>query len=80
MPRSDIERQRAALRRRLAVGISAIGVAALVTLAAVVAALPEEARNSGIISAAVFAIAVGLGAVWLAVEILFLRPLGALTA
>ncbi len=80
MPRSDIERQRAALRRRLAVSIAAIGVAALVTLGAVVAAVPEEARNGGIISAAVFAIAVGLGAAWLAVDVLFVRPLSALTA
>jgi len=80
MARSDLQRQRAALRTRLAIGLGGAAALALAILTALGAVLPDDDRGGGAFAGAAIAILAALGASWLAVETLFIRPIGAMTA
>ncbi len=80
MARSDLERQRSALRTRLAVSLAAAAALSLAILAALALAVPDDDRGGGLISAAIVVLLVGLTAAGIAADRLFIRPIAALTA
>lgn len=76
----DVERQRVALRTRLGIAIGIAGLAALITLAALVAVMPDDSGAGAISAAAAMGIAVALGAFWVLGDMFFVHPVTTLTS
>jgi len=80
MARSDLERQRSALRTRLAIAFATAAALAVAILVSIATSLPADDRGGGLISAALIAIVAGLAAAGIAADRLFVRPIAGLTA
>lgn len=75
----DVERQRANLRIRLAIGSAAAAFAGVFTLGGLAAVIPEG-NVSGLIAAGVIGLLVALGAFWLMGDLFFIHPISTLTS